>query len=144
MKKSKITFAFLIGCLTIGLVATSCKKYDDGPTVSLTSRTERVANTWIIGYAEEDGQNVSSEFNQYELFLNSSGDATLDANYTVFGTTYQDQTTGTWVFTNEEANLKLDFQDDSQDGEYRILRLTNDELWLKDISQNLELHLLEK
>ncbi len=144
MKRRKITFAFLIGCLTIGLAATSCKKYEDGPNVSLTSRTERVANTWIISYAEEDGQNVSTEFNQYELFMNSSGDATLDANYTVFGTTYQNQTSGTWTFTNEEANLRLDFDDDSQDGEYRILRLTNDELWLKDISQNLELHLLEK
>jgi hypothetical protein len=144
MKTRKITFAFLIAGLTIGLTATSCKKYEDGPNVSLTSRTERVANTWIISYAEEDGENVSSEFNQYELFMNSSGDATLDANYTVFGTTYQNQTSGTWVFTNDEANLRLDFDDDSQDGEYRILRLTNDELWLKDISQNLELHLLEK
>ncbi len=144
MKITKLTVAFFMGCLTLGTLATSCKKYEDGPAVSLTSRTDRVANTWIFAYAEEDGQNVSSQFDQYELFMNSSGEATLDASYTVFGVTYQDQTSGAWSFTEEESNLRLDFADDTQDGEYRILRLTKDELWLKDISQNLEIHLLEK
>lgn len=144
MKRSKLTVAFVLGCFTLGLVATSCKKYEEGPAVSLSSRTDRVANTWVFAYAEEDGQNVSAEFDQYELFMNTSGEATLDASYTIFGTTYSDQTTGTWSFQDEQKNLRLDFEDDSQDGEYRILRLTKDELWLKDLSQNLEIHLLEK
>lgn len=144
MKRTKLTTAFLLGIFAIGTLAVGCKKYEDGPAVSLSSRTDRVANTWVIAYAEEDGQNVSSQFDQYELFMNTAGEATLEATYTVFGTTYSDQTSGTWSFQDEQQNLRLDFDDDSQDGEYRILRLTKDELWLKDISQNLEIHLLEK
>jgi len=134
---------------TLGLVLllsaiTGCNKYEDGPEISIIPRADRVANTWIFAYAEEDGKNVSDQYDQYELYLNKDGDAELNAKYTVFGNSYETSTDGTWSFTNDQENIKLDFEDDDQDGEYVILRLTSDELWMRDVSQNLEIHLLEK
>lgn len=122
----------------------SCQKYEDGPAVSLTPREDRVANTWIIAYAEENGENVSDDFDQYELYLTTDRDATLTASYTAFGTDFNTTTNGTWNFTNDEENLRVDYEDDEQDNEFRILRLKSDELWLKDTDQDLELHLLPK
>ncbi|NVK62983.1 MAG: lipocalin family protein [Flavobacteriales bacterium] len=141
-----MNFTRTIGVMTL-LTATllgSCQKYEDGPAVSLTPREDRVANTWIIAYAEENGENVSDDFDQYELYLTTDRDATLTASYTAFGTDFNTTTNGTWNFTNDEENLRVDYEDDEQDNEFRILRLKSDELWLKDTDQDLELHLLPK
>jgi hypothetical protein len=139
------TIALITGTLMVGLLSTSCeKKYEDDDTIELTSRAERVANTWKFGYAEDDGENVSEDFEQYELFMNTAGDAQLDASFTLFGTDYETSTNGTWSFRNNDNELVLDFEDDDQDAEYEILRLNNDELWLKNMDSNVEIHLLEK
>lgn len=140
----KLLTGGMAGIAMILFMTSGCKKYEDGPAVSLTPRSERVANTWTFSYAEEDGENVSDQYDQYELFLNSDGDAQLNAKYTAFGTTYETTTDGTWMFQNNDENIVFDFEDDSQDNEFRILRLTNDELWLEDLDQDLEIHLLEK
>lgn len=144
MKTVRNYWSWILGVVITLSLLPSCQKYEDGPAISLIPRSDRVANTWIFAYAEEDGENVSEQYDQYELYLNSDGDAELNAKYTAFGTSYETTTNGTWKFTNTQENLQLDFEDDSQDGEYVILRLTNDELWLKDANRNLEIHLLEK
>lgn len=145
MKMRKEAIGFLAGTVLLSSLFLSCeKKYDDDNTIELTSRKERVANTWIISYAEDDGENVSSNYDQYELYLNSDGDATLDADYTAFGVTYETSTEGTWAFRNDDEELVLDFEDDEQDADYQILRLNNDELWVLNLDNNIELHLLEK
>src|SRR5690606_19437950 len=93
------TIGLLAGALMMSSVFTSCeKKYADDDTIELTSRSERIANTWIFGYAEDDGENVSEDYEQYELYMNTSGEATLEANYTAFGVTYETVTDGTWSF----------------------------------------------
>lgn len=141
-----MNFTWKLGLATLMIATTfvSCQKYEDGPALSLTPRTERVANTWKIAYAEEDGENVSSDYDQYELYISADGDTELDATFTSFGVEYSTSTDGTWTFTDEQENIRFDFEDDSQDNEYEILRLKNDELWLRDLDQNLELHLLPK
>lgn len=131
--------------IILSAALSSCeKKYEDDDTLELTTRTERVANTWIFGYAEDDGENVSADYEQYELYMNTSGDATLDANYTAFGVDYVTTTNGNWTFRNEDKELVLDFEDDDQDADFIILRLNNDELWLLNMDTNVEIHLLEK
>lgn len=142
--KTKLKWLLLM-CLGLALLPfASCKKYEDGPLLSVTPRSERVANTWIIAYAEENNENVSDQYDQYELYLTADGDAELDASYTAFGVEYVTSTSGTWSFQNDEEWLNLDFEDDDQDATYEILRLTNDELWIKNLDNNVELHLLEK
>lgn len=139
------TIALVTAAFMIGVLFTSCKKkYENDDTIELTSRTSRVANTWIFGYAEKDGENVSSDYEKYELFMNTAGEAQLDAKFTLFGTEYTTATKGTWAFRNNDQEIVLDFEDDEQDGAYEILRLNNDELWLKNMDSFVEIHLLEK
>lgn len=130
--------------LGAAMALTACKKYEEGPLIQLTPRDERVANTWEFESAYEDGEDVSDDFDQYELYLASDGDAELTAEYTFLGVDYVTETDGTWSFENNDENLLLNFEDDSQDNEYQILRLTNDELWLRELGNDLELHLREK
>lgn len=128
----------------VALLATGCKKYEDGPGISLVPRTERVANTWVIERATADGDDVTSSYDQYVLSLTTDGAATLDAEYTVFGVDVSTETTGTWAFANDQEQLVLDFEEDLADGTYIINRLTRTELWLRKVGEDLELRLREQ
>jgi hypothetical protein len=70
--------------------------------------------------------------------------ANLQADYTVFGITVSTETTGTWAFANDQEQLVLDFEDDLADGTYIINRLTQSELWLRKVGEDLELRLKEQ
>lgn len=134
--------------ILIGLIASativSCNKYEEGPAISLIPKKERVANTWVIYHAEDNGNDVSDDYDQYELYLTSDGDAELSADYTFLGTQYQTETNGTWNFTSDKENISFDYEDDSQDGEYQILMLTEEEMRLRKTGDDLELRFTEK
>ncbi len=132
----------LIPALALAVLSIAgCKKYNDGPLISLSPRAERVANTWLIDHATANGNDATSDFEAYVLTLTSSGDATLVATYTVFGTAFSFNTSGTWAFQNDDEELVLDFADNSADGTYQIRRLTEEQLWLHKVGDDLELHL---
>jgi hypothetical protein len=128
----------------VAILAVGCKKYEDGPGVSLVPRTERVANTWVIDKAYSDGQDVTNDYDQYVLTLTTNGNATLVAEYTLLGILFSFETTGTWSFANDQEDLVLDFENDAADGTYRITRLTRSELWMREEGGNLELRLKEQ
>ncbi len=131
----------LVGALLLTALTTGCKKYDEGPLISLTSRTERIANTWVIDNATADGGDVTSDFDNYVLTMTTSGSATLLATYTVFGADFTFDTNGTWTLQNDDEELVLDFENDAADGTYQIRRLTETQLWLHKVGDDLELHL---
>lgn len=136
----KILSLFLI---TTGLIE-GCRKYEDGPAISLIPKKERVANTWVVEKALADNMDVTGDYDHYEIYLTNDGDAELTAQYTVFGIHYITDTDGTWQFTNNQSNIQFNYEDDSQDAEYQILKLTEKEFWLRQVGQELELHLKEK
>jgi len=123
-------------------LSTGCNKYDDGPAFSLRSREERIANTWKVESAKEGSNDVTSSFTQYELRLTKGGDAALQADYELGSLTFSFQTTGRWAFENDDEDLRLDFEDDAADETYEILRLKENELWLREKGDDLELHLV--
>jgi hypothetical protein len=124
---------------SIGL--SSCSKYEDGPAFSLRSKKDRITNTWRVERATNGGSDVTGAFNQYELEMLSSGAASLAALYTLGILTFEFQTNGTWSLTNNNEDLRLDFDNNAADKTYEILRLMKDELWLREKGGSLELHL---
>lgn len=130
--------------LAVALTFTSCKKYEDGPAVSLIPKKERVANTWQIEQAWNDGEDVTDNYDQYELQMLTDGDARLVAIYTWGDLTFEYETDGTWNFENNKEEIKLDFEDDDADNTYQILRLKETELWLREKGGEVELHLMPK
>ncbi len=142
MKTTIFKTAILFTVLTF--IASSCKKYEEGPIVSVRSKEERVANTWVIEKAYDNGNDVTSDYDQYDLMMNKDQNAKLTSNYKSGNVTFSFSTEGVWSFENNKNDLRLDFDDDDADRVYEILRLKEEELWLKEKGGEQELHLKSK
>lgn len=128
---------------SLAVAAFSCdKKYEDGPAVSVMSRKERVANYWKIQKAIENGEDISEDYDQYDLYLTKNGDATLTANYSYGTFTFSSTTNGSWTLQNDDTELEVDFENNDADETYQILKLEEKELWLRAKGKELELHLV--
>lgn len=130
----------LLAALLVVFTFSSCNSYPEGPLISLTSKTERVTNSWKIVQALEDGVDVTSDYNKYELIATNNGEARLTANYTFLGAKFDFETEGTWSFVNDFKEIAFNYDNDSADVVYQILKLTEDEMWLKENGTTLELH----
>lgn len=135
--------------LTLSLIAifalaattfTGCKKYDDGPLISLRFKKARLVNTWKIEKIIKNGQQQSlSNDNK-----NSRYQFSKDGTFTLRNTSTSVSYTGTWVFTDSKEKLKVIYSMGklSINYEYTILRLKKKELWLKqdDDGDTIETH----
>lgn len=135
----KITVFFSV----LALTASGCK-YEDGPFISLRSKKDRVANVWVIEKAFNNGNDETSDYEQYELDLNKDGKAKLTSNYKSGGFTFSFSTEGVWVFENKKNDIRFDFDDDDADMVYEILRLKENEFWIKEKGGTRELQLKSK
>lgn len=131
----------LLSLIVVSSLTTGCGKYEEGPEFSLRSKKERIANTWRIESASDGGNDVTSAFTAYALMMNKDEEATLTANYALGEITFQFATAGTWDLINNNEDLELDFENNDADRTYQILRLKEDELWLREKGSDLELHL---
>ncbi len=136
----KFRILFLV-VFIVSIVPVSCKKYSDGPALSLRSKKERIANTWVIEKAIRNGNDVTNDYEAFTLTLTKDGDANLVATYLFFGVTTQYNTNGTWTFNSSKERIIFDYQNNNADNEYQILRLKENELWLRDVGGEDEVHL---
>lgn len=143
IKNNIKTFLFA-GLLTTVFVLPSCNKYEDGPGVSLLTKKARVANTWEIEKALRNGEDVTDEYDNYTLTTTKNGDANLKATFEFGNVTYTYDTEGTWDFADSKETLVLDFENDDADNTYQILRLANDEMWIRETGGEDELQLKSK
>lgn len=132
----------LFGMAAVMLSTASCSKYEEGPAISLRSKKARVANTWKIESAYRNGNDVTADYDQYQLQMTTNGDAKLVALYTSGNFTVEYETDGTWKFSDDKETLVLDFNNDEADTRYQILRLKEKELWLREEGGEDELHLV--
>lgn len=119
----------------------ACNKYEDGPSFSLASRKSRMVNNWRIDKAYDNGDDVTSSYNRYELDLGKSGSARLSQSSSFGGFIITAETNGSWSFTNDMEDLSLNFEDNDFDETYTILKLERSELWIREKGDDLELHL---
>lgn len=136
MKQNKI----ILIALVVILSATSCSKYPDGPMFSLRTKTERVTNNWKVAQALDNGVDETADYTKYELDLAKDGGATLAAKYVTFGVTYEFVTVGTWSFVDDKNKISFVLDNDDANGVYQILKLQEDEMWLKKDQGTIELH----
>ena len=92
----------------------------------------------------DNNEDVTESFDKYELFLTEDGDAELNAEYRILGETFDTETNGTWSFQNDKTEIRFDYEDDGYDNQYQILKLTKDEMWLRENGGDLEIHLMSK
>lgn len=129
-----------------------CKKYEDGPWLSLRTKTARITGWWKFEYFSMNGNDSTSAFiNSYQedpyyaiLPKDQSGEKVLK---TVHGY-------GNWSFhdhnnylhlrnTNISPTTPITLPYNSGEVFWKVLRLTNKELWLSiELNQNTyEAHL---
>ncbi len=117
--------------LMIAVVMPSCKKYEEGPTLSLRSKTARLVNEWKIEKVLINAIDVSSVYTtQYTDFIMNI----KDNNTVVY--TYTDNNNqpitweATWDFNSDKSGIIITTA--GVGVSFEILRLKNDELWLKE------------
>lgn len=114
----------------------SCKKYEDGPSLSLRTKKSRLTGEWEVVRVG----NQSFPYNGYSLEMEFDKDGDLDFKYS-YGT-YSYSYKGDWEFSGDKEELELSF--DGQITDFEILRLTNKELWLEEPNSNQEWRLEKK
>lgn len=121
------------------IIISGCKKYEEGPLISLRSKKERLANTWILDKATLNGVEVSlirrgfwAEKNP--VIFTKGNECTLifqtyDTGYDIIGT---------WAWCDSKQSIITttpifvvdDIEYPSYSDTLTILKLKEDELWL--------------
>jgi len=103
--------------------------YEDGPKLSLRSKTARLLNTWYIDKVYEEGidktEDYKSVYVNYKLEIKS--DNNYDLSYKA-GNLINYSETGTWKFSDDKINL-LHTPKNGSESSWKILRLKNSEFW---------------
>ena len=126
MTKTLKIAALLFTSLVI--FGSSCKKYEDGPSLSLRTKKARLANTWELTEATDGNVDISAFMTGLEMTIEKDG------NYSKGGTIANGTTIneiGTWEFSEDKTTLILSPNGSLFPVKWIITRLKNDELWLK-------------
>lgn len=154
MKTAKSFFFLGLVFFLSAASLTSCKKYEDGPMLSLRSKKHRVVNDWKLDryFINDTDKTDSLGISNYtESFLNDG--SVLRSFISLSGDTISD--TCTWSFGDKKETLEIAGADSLELSEQfgyltlsnlRVLRLKEHELWYS-VEKNgtiHEFHLTEK
>ncbi|HQQ94129.1 MAG TPA: hypothetical protein PLQ93_06210 [Bacteroidia bacterium] len=130
----KKTSAMLL--LSAGLILgslSSCKKYEDGPAVSLLSKKTRISGEWtlesyMLNEVDKTADYLTAVGANYMLEIEKDG------SYKVAGI-FADN--GTWVFGEDKDDVYFHSgKSGVPEQAFRITRLANKELWMKQTQSN--------
>ncbi len=134
----RIIFASVILISFIAL--DSCKKYEEGPALSLRSKKARVANTWKVEQYLFNGSDQTSFFNS--VLPNYREVYDKDGNYSF---SYDSNSgSGRWEFQNDNLEIKRSGVSSQSSEVLYILKLKEKEFWyyVMDGSDREEVHLI--
>lgn len=134
MKTSLLTFRLpIVIALITAFGVVTCKKYEDGPALSLRTKTARVANTWKVEHAFEIGTGSVTTSDH----ANETWELTRKGEYIKRDNNAIDES-GSWKFISDKEALEIQRVDKSTKY-YTITRLKNNEMWLKDSDEEYHL-----
>lgn len=134
---------------TTALLFNACGKYEEGPDFSLRTKTARITGTWEIVEMSVNGEIIDieeafslalEEFDmgmiglitnikiKYKLEKGGSGEMIFSGN--IMGLEQSFPQNIEWKFDDKKERLMLYVQNEWED--FEIIRLTNNELWLRD------------
>ena len=133
MKKLNV---ILLTVVVSVLMLTSCSPYEEGPAISLRSRTERLDNEWRLTrlYINGTEQTLSSFDQQTTLEFKDNG--TVNYSYAVMDSTAIVITgSGTWEFNDDQTEVFTTITytlGGTEKDTFKILRLKEEELWFEN------------
>lgn len=120
----------LVVAFGLAIAFTGCKKYEEGPTLSLATKKGRIVNTWKFEKVIANGQDVTSAY--MTLWPDYSIEYKRDNTY-IKSYGGSSAYIGTWDFDTKKENLILTPNGSSSANKAEILRLKSAELWLKEV-----------
>lgn len=135
--KMRIVLIMLLGAIMVPVLQ-SCNKYEEGPSLSLMSRTARLANQWKVENYKINGSDYTSLMGDYEETYSKNGAYTY--TWSILNGS------GTWKFQNNDMEIKLEGNDDRSSRTLYILKLEKKSFWyyyIKDGDRH-EMHMIWK
>ena len=125
--------------LIIGVSLTGCKKYEEGPALSLRSKTARVENTWKVESYTINGVGVTSSLTSINYTETYDKDGSYSYNSSSGGGS------GRWGFQSNEEQINRSGVSGQPTETLFILRLKEREFWyyFLDGNDRHEVHLSE-
>ena len=125
----------VVSLMAILVANTGCKKYEEGPAFSLRSKKARVVNDWIVVKWLENGEEADlSKLTLEWIFEKDNTGKFIHTIQTVAGT-FTSEEDITWDFNDDKTILIVNTVDDNgkvlETTEYTILKLYENEMWLK-------------
>ena len=129
MKTFRKLVAIWVILLSMAFLFSSCRKYDDGPTFSLISKKERVANDWKTVTVFRNDIDETKEYPTYSI---NFGKKDVTWKFQRSTDTNPTEITGTWELASVKEQIKISYVVGSETRlQYMdILRLTETELWV--------------
>lgn len=119
--KTKIYALLILICGILLQTLQSCQKYEDGPSISFRTKTERVSNRWVVDNYKINGADYTSLTSSYAETFSKSG--AYSYTWSVFNGS------GTWEFQNNEMEIKLKGDDNHSSRTLFILKLEEKSFW---------------
>lgn len=118
----------MLAVVLAGSTLSSCGKYEDGPGFTLLTKKARITGVWDETEEIDTDGTVYTDSSNETMELTKSGSAIL--NDPGSGLSLQ----GSWEFSSNKEKVRLTFNfGTTTTEEYTIRRLTNKELWVRDV-----------
>ena len=114
----------ILTIITLGLSAfifTGCRKYPDGPALSLKSKSARLTNTWKVESYLKNGNDMTPNFAGYTETFTEHGD--------YFYTLESASGSGKWNFQNDNREIRINGIQNQPSQTLYVLRLESNSLW---------------
>lgn len=98
----------------------------------------------MIAQVTNEGNDVTIDYDRYVISFTENGDVNLLAKFKLQRSFFEYNTIGKWFFLNNQKKILLDFENNNADAVYHILKLEEDEIWLKKEGEALEFHFISQ
>jgi hypothetical protein len=130
----KIAFPLGLVAVLMCILMVGCDDYENGPKISFRTKRERAINTWKAQVALRDDVDATAWYKDWRLDMREDGRIVI--------TDLDDQDSvitqnGFWDFVNDETQIRFLYSVPAVDPDNKtvtILRLKEDELWFRDVT----------
>jgi len=136
--------SILLFAFAILVTVSSCRKYEEGPNISLRTKKARITNNWRYESAQVDGVEVSSD----PYFAKQKHYFYRDGKYiqTIIDPITQEARNlqGNWVLYDNDKKIavtvKIPPANKDSTNNYSILKLFEKQMWLRTTDNSREYH----
>jgi hypothetical protein len=127
---------FFIGLATLAVSSatlTSCSKYEEGPSLALSSKTSRLTGSWKLTAQTTNGVNDDLTGITHTMVISKDATYNTVINLSYLGFNYTNEYAGTWAFSEDKTQLITTVDGLSGSDAATIVRLAGKELKLKAV-----------